>query len=406
MYTLLFMLTFMQVDTLTEEGLRLLSVFEVQAKAYPQEEVAFGDIAFLRYTYKNVSGRPGMMDYTRVRLFDFALYQDIDGHESRVWKYGKAGFFERGLFGNTTLYSILLQPDETFTVYEAVLMPSPARGNPAFRFGRQPHPFWDFPENSRKEFSIDPNADGQSWPARFHYIPARIPMVIVSHPAQEMQFLKNWFDRALGDARYSFVNSSVYASVDPVLAGIFENVTLEGKQEILDNLSSGTFRDLIQLHTSLGLGVVEWGHYHRDYPRPAMAGIMWEVGRIEAGEPERLFIDSYQSPDAEFWAWFDKLPEIQRHFFAIAVVRAYCSRILAPNPEWVTLPDHPFAAHPSRIEEMERVLRRAAAEYANRRAQYDRVIADWLPRLPQEPGEGREIIRLLQRLQKPEEPSP
>jgi hypothetical protein len=62
--------------------------------------------------------------------------------------------------------------------------------------------------------------------------------------------------------------------------------------------------------------------------------------------------------------------------------------------------DNPYTVLPSQKEDMERGLELSKQEYANRREKYDLFIADWLPRLPRENGEGKEIIRLLERLRK------
>ena len=393
------MLTLTQTIPIQQESRPPL--WEVQVESYPKEEVAFGDIVFLRYEYKNVSDSELTFDYARdilspSRFRFFARFQDAHQEEVKGgWSYVKDGSFSRFEpfpFGFVSIHSLQLQPNETFTMYEAVLAPSPARNFISSRMGgsepEKRHPFWNFSENSKMEWNIE-SRNFLRIEKQYHHL-----LIVPRLPTQEMQFFKDWFDNRLEETTYNnstrecISNNSVYAAVDPILPKVFKDVTPEGLQELLDGLSSGTFRDLIQLHASLGLGSVE------DPEKPFHQN------------PKKPFIDSYQSPNEKFWAWFDELPEIERNFFAVAVVKAYCPVLLyLAFPDWLgqdqELVDNlVFRGMQDRIQAQYKI---SELEYALRQEKYDRFIADWLPRLPQENGEGKEIIRLLERLRKEKE---
>jgi len=350
--------------------------WEVQTERYPKEEIQFGDIVFLRYNYKNVSNNPLDLDYGHFMLFQFALRQN---EKEWYFMYVKDGLFGYRGPGACSLHHVLVHPGDTFVIYEAILMPSPARDQLPFRMGTVPkepewHPFWNFLQDSHNKYYIEANTN--PWhQTRFRYLPNRMPVTIANRPRNETPFLKDWYDKHLD--KKSIQNTSVFSAVDPILTNTFNGVTPEDMQVLLNGISTGTFRDLVWLNASLGLNSVE--------------------------NPEKPFIESYQSPSEEFWEWFDGLPELERNFFAIAVVRAYCSRILSPTfPEWITLGiSSTLGGGISSIQESVQFdLEKSEQEYVERKRKYDQFIADWMPRLPKESGESTEIVRLLQRLQK------
>jgi hypothetical protein len=140
--------------------------------------------------------------------------------------------------------------------------------------------------------------------------------------------------------------------IDKQLSFAFAGITPSGIESLLQNMDAGTLKDWIILNKNVPL---EWQNI--DYDN---------------------LVKNYQSPAAPFWLWVRRLPDIQRDYFVITVLKVYCKGIVNPI----------VIGNSSKYRE----------EYEKNKMYYERILKDWLPLLSQKEGESAILKKQLEQV--------
>jgi hypothetical protein len=356
---LVFMVSF-QSNVFSQEKREKLSVIDIDLSIYP-EKVKFGDIVFLRINHKNNTNEyvkiEAAYSKTSGRLNGVRYHVAVSDGNNKLWERKVILPHRTDGWGSGNL---TIKPNGNFEIYDAILMPPSNQNDEQYlssTVGKNittdnllKHPFVKKIINSPDKscfFHVYCGTGTNS---------AESKICVTMRKDAEMNLLLKFFNRQLKNS-YKNIPIEVRSSnksigneiVDKGLSVALSGITANGMEYLSKEMESGTLKDWIVLNKNVPVDGQDICLDH--------------------------LVKSYKTPDAHFWLWLQKLPEIQRNYFAITVLNTYCSRIISKIPY----------AFETDFETGK--LDKYRNEYKKNKMQYDKILNDWLPLLSQSEGE-------------------
>jgi hypothetical protein len=333
------------------------STLDIELSVYP-DNVKSGDIVFLKYTYKNNTKRPIML--SRFCNISFSSHQG-----NIIWKRFAYGGFGGGIEPEVEYggYFFTVEPaGGTFEIYEAVLILPLEKHDVTVNKNTD--------NNVSKSSFVDEifnsSDDKRFFYINYHYSNNRTiskKINITQQQEDQTELLLKIFNRQLPEFYdKKLIDNKEAVVVDKKLSYAINAATTKGLDSLLNQLKSGTLKD--------------WLILNKNVP-------------IDRYNDTVFLIENYKTPDDTFWKWLNQLPDIQRNYIIINVLKKYYG--LSSDAYLILKQPNRSALDKQKLETIRK-------NYKKNSKKYDKFSNDWLPLLPQNKGEAAYLKEFISEL--------
>jgi hypothetical protein len=349
-----FAVSFLQIAFPQDNVNKLDSTLNIELSVYP-DNVKSGDIVFLKYTYKNNTTRP-------IWLSGFCNISFSSPQGTTTWKrfaYGGAGGgIEPEVEYGGSFFTV--EPaGGTFEIYDAVLIQSREKHDVTFDKNTDNN----VGKSSFVDEILNSSDDKHFFYINYHYSDNRTvskKINITQQQEDQTELLLKFYNRQLPEFYdKKHIEDKGIVVIDKKLSYAMNVATTKGLDSLLNKLKSGTLKD--------------WLILNKNIP-------------IDRYDDTVFLIANYETPEDAFWKWLHKLPDIQRNYIVINVLKKYYG--LQSDARLIL-------KQPNRSAQDKQKLETIRKNYKKDSKKYDKFLNDWLPLLPQNNGEAAYLKKFI-----------